>query len=122
MLEDVVPPENVDAQRAVARATETPLAAGENRFRVHEFSEMLYGNAVDIVTPDPTTCGGLLESKRIADRAEENYVVFSPHNVCSPVGTMACVHLATAVPNFDVLEYHARDVDWWPTCSGAMNR
>lgn len=112
-LEDVVPPENMAAQREVARAVDIPLAAGENRFRVHEFKELLYEFGVDIITPDPATCGGLAESKAIANRAEENYIAFSPHNVCSPVGTMACVHLGACIPNFDVLEYHALEVDWW---------
>ena len=112
-LEDVVPPENMDAQREVARATSIPLATGENRFRVHEFKDLLYDFGVDVVTPDPSTCGGLAESKAIANRAEENYIAFSPHNVCSPIGTMACVHLGACIPNFDVLEYHALEVDWW---------
>jgi len=26
---------------------------------------------------------------------------------------MACVHLGASIPNFDVLEYHALEVDWW---------
>jgi gluconate/galactonate dehydratase len=26
---------------------------------------------------------------------------------------MACVHLGATIPNFDVLEYHALEVDWW---------
>ncbi|MFB6192236.1 MAG: mandelate racemase/muconate lactonizing enzyme family protein [Haloarculaceae archaeon] len=112
-LEDVVPPENMDAQREVNRATDTPLATGENRFRVHEFKELLYDFGVDIITPDPCTCGGLAESKAIASRAEENYIAFSPHNVCGPIGTMACVHLGACVPNFSTLEYHALEVDWW---------
>jgi len=50
---------------------------------------------------------------RIADRAEENYVPMSPHTVCSPVGTIACVHLGAATPNFDLPEYHALGGDWW---------
>jgi L-alanine-DL-glutamate epimerase-like enolase superfamily enzyme len=112
-LEDVVPPENMDAQREVNRATTTPLATGENRFRVHEFKELLYDFGVDVITPDPTTCGGLAESKAIANRAEENYIAFSPHNVCGPIGTMACVHLGACVPNFDTLEFHALEVPWW---------
>ena len=112
-LEDVIPPENMEAQREVSQSVNVPLATGENRFRVHEFKDILYNFGVDIVTPDPTTCGGLAESKAIASRAEENYINFSPHNVCSPVGTMACVHLAASIPNFDVLEYHALEVDWW---------
>ena len=112
-LEDLIPPENMEIQRELARSTATPLATGENRFRVHEFKELLYEQAVDIITPDPTTCGGLAESKAIANRAEENYITFSPHNVCSPIGTMACAHLGAAIPNFGVLEYHALEVDWW---------
>ncbi|ADD04405.1 D-gluconate dehydratase [Natrialba magadii ATCC 43099] len=112
-LEDAVPPENMEAQKEVTKATRTPVATGENRFRVFELSDLIYDHGVDIVTPDPTTVGGLGETMRIADRAEENYIPISPHNVCSPVGTMACVHLGAAIPNFDVLEYHALEVDWW---------
>ncbi len=112
-LEDPVPPENMTAQKEVTRATRTPIATGENRFRVHELSELLYDHGVDVITPDPTTVGGLAETVRIADRAEENYIPISPHNVCSPVGTMACVHLGAAIPNFDLLEYHALEVEWW---------
>ena len=112
-LEDLVPPENMDAQIEVTKATRTPVATGENRFRVHELSELMYEHGVDVITPDPTTVGGLGETMRIADRAEENYIPISPHNVCSPVGTMACVHLGAAIPNFDLLEYHALEVEWW---------
>ena len=112
-LEDVVPPENPRAQREVARSTTTPLATGENRFRVHEFADLLGEFGVDVVTPDPTTVGGLAESKAIASRAEENYVTFAPHNVCSPVGTTAVAHLCAAIPNVSYLEYHALEVDWW---------
>ncbi|APX97773.1 mandelate racemase/muconate lactonizing enzyme family protein [Natronorubrum daqingense] len=112
-LEDLIPPENMSAQIEVNQATTTPTATGENRFRVHELSELIYEHGVDIVTPDPTTVGGLSETMRIADRAEENYMPISPHNVCSPIGTMACVHLGAAIPNFDVLEFHALEVDWW---------
>ncbi|RJT01473.1 mandelate racemase/muconate lactonizing enzyme family protein [Halococcus sp. IIIV-5B] len=112
-LEDLLPPENLDAQKAVTASTHTPIATGENRFRVHELSDLLYDQGVDIITPDPTTVGGLAETMKIASRAEENYIPISPHNVCSPIGTMACVHLCAALPNFDVLEYHALEVDWW---------
>ena len=112
-LEDPIPPENTDAQIEVTKATQTPIATGENRFRVHELSDLLYGHGVDIATPDPTTVGGIGETMRIADRAEENYIPLSPHNVCSPIGTMACVHLGAVIPNFDLLEYHALEVDWW---------
>ncbi|QHS16744.1 mandelate racemase/muconate lactonizing enzyme family protein [haloarchaeon 3A1-DGR] len=112
-LEDPIPPENMGAQIEVTRDTRTPIATGENRFRVHELSELIDEHGVDVITPDPTTVGGLAETIRVADRAEEEYMPISPHNVCSPVGTMACVHLGAVIPNFDLLEYHALEVDWW---------
>ena len=40
-------------------------------------------------------------------------VPMAPHNVASPVGTVASVHACATVPNAFVLEWHARDVDWW---------
>ncbi len=78
-----------------------------------ELTNLIHDHGVNVLTPVPTTVGGLAETLRVADRAEENYMPVSPHNVCSPVGTMACIHLAAAVPNFDVLEFHALEVDWW---------
>ena len=112
-LEDVIPPENMAAQRELTQSTTTPIATGENRFRVHEFRELLSEFGVDVLTPDPTTLGGLAESKAIANRAEEQYLTVSPHNVCSPVGTTAVAHLGAAIPNMGVLEYHALEVEWW---------
>lgn len=121
-LEAVVPPENVDAQIEVTGSTSTPIATGENRFRAFELSELIYEHGVDVVTPDSTTVGGLAETIRVADRAEENYVPMSPHNVCSPVGTIVCVHLAAATPNFDLLEYHRWRSTGGRTCSRATSR
>jgi len=40
-------------------------------------------------------------------------VVVSPHNVSSPIGTVAQAHLAASIPNFGVLEFHGRDVPMW---------
>jgi len=39
-LEDVLPPENAAAQREVTRSSPVPIATGENRFRVHEFTDL----------------------------------------------------------------------------------
>lgn len=112
-LEDVIPPENTAAQKELATSTRTPIATGENRFRVHEFGELIADFGVDVLTPDPTTLGGLAESKAIANRAEAAYTTVSPHNVCSPVGTTAVSHLGAAIPNLGVVEYHALEVEWW---------
>jgi galactonate dehydratase len=67
---------------------------------------VLEQRAADIIMPDIQKCGGLLESRKIADMAHTYYVPFAPHCVVSPIGTMSSCHVCAAVPNFLVLEWH----------------
>ncbi len=112
-LEDPLPPENTDALARVTRATSTPIATGENHYQRHQFRELLEREAVDIVSPDFQKSGGLLEGRRIADMAEVHYLAVAPHNISSPIGTMASAHLSAAIPNFLALEWHAASVPFF---------
>lgn len=105
-LEEPVPAENVDAMRDIRESTKTPICCGENLFLRHGFRTILEKRAADIIMPDIQKCGGLLESRKIADMAHTYYVPFAPHCVVSPIGTMASCHVCAAVPNFLVLEWH----------------
>lgn len=105
-LEEPVPAENIDAMRDIRQSTKTPICCGENLFLRHGFRELLEKRAADIIMPDIQKCGGLLESRKIADMAHTYYVPFAPHCVVSPIGTMASCHVCAAVPNFLVLEWH----------------
>src|SRR5260370_1375429 len=77
------------------------------------FSELLEREAVDILAPDFQKVGGLLEGRRIADMADVHYVAVAPHNISSPIGTMASVHLCATIPNFLALEWHAASVPFF---------
>jgi len=112
-LEDPVPPENTDALRRVTSSTTTPIATGENHYQRHHFRELLEREAVDILGPDIQKVGGLLEGRRIADMAEMHYLAVAPHNISSPIGTMASAHLCAAMPNFLALEWHAASVPFF---------
>ncbi|HSB16116.1 MAG TPA: mandelate racemase/muconate lactonizing enzyme family protein [Bryobacteraceae bacterium] len=105
-LEEPVPAENVDAMRDIRESTKTPICCGENLFLRHGFREVLEKRAADILMPDIQKCGGLLESRKIADMAHTYYVPVAPHCVVSPVGAMASCHVCAAIPNFLVLEWH----------------
>lgn len=105
-LEEPVPAENVDAMRDIRESTHTPICCGENLFLRHGFRPVLEKRAADIIMPDIQKCGGLSESRKIADMAHTYYVPFAPHCVVSPIGTMASCHVCAAVPNFLVLEWH----------------
>ena len=112
-LEDPIPPENTDALRRVTSSTTTPIATGENHYQRHHFRELLEREAVDILAPDFQKVGGLLEGRRITDMAEVHYLAVAPHNISSPIGTMASVHLCAAIPNFLALEWHAASVPFF---------
>jgi L-alanine-DL-glutamate epimerase-like enolase superfamily enzyme len=45
--------------------------------------------------------------------ADTYYLAVAPHNISSPIGTIASCHVACAVPNFLALEFHASDVPFW---------
>ncbi len=113
-LEEPVPAENVDAMRDIRASTSTPICCGENLYLRHGFREILEKRAADIIMPDFQKCGGLLESRKIADMAHTYYVPVAPHAVTSPIGMMATAHVGAAIPNFLVQEWHWIDsLDLW---------
>ena len=112
-LEDPVPPENHDVQREVTRSTTTPIASGENVYRVHGQRRLIEEGAVDVITPDLPKVGGMRETRKIADLADLYYVPVAIHNVASPVATAAAAHVASAIPNALAVEFHSYQLDWW---------
>ncbi|MEZ4560970.1 MAG: mandelate racemase/muconate lactonizing enzyme family protein [Caldilineaceae bacterium] len=114
-LEEPVPAENIAAMRKVTESTSTPICSGENLYLRHGFRDLIEQQAVDIIMPDIPKCGGLSECRKIANMAEIYYMPFAPHNVSSPIGTMASAHVCGTVPNFMVLEFHWLHRDYWTT-------
>lgn len=104
-IEEPVPPENLRALKKVAERVRLPIATGERIHLRHEFRELLELQAADVVQPDPTMCGGISETRKLAAWAEAYYVLVAPHNVGGPISTAASLHLGAAIPNFKVLEH-----------------
>lgn len=114
-LEEPIPPENIDVMAEIARSTSTPICAGENLYLRRGFRKLLEQQAVDIIMPDIPKCGGLSECRKIAELADLYSIPFAPHNVSSPIGTMASAHVCATIPNFLILEYHWFHRDYWST-------
>ncbi|MFO7926465.1 mandelate racemase/muconate lactonizing enzyme family protein [Natronomonas sp.] len=112
-VEDPIPPENVDAMRELKRRVDVTLLTGENRYERHGFRDLIENQAVDFLAPDVPKAGGIAETKKIANMAESYYQTLIPHNIGSPVATMATVQLGATIPNLYAIEYHAREVGWW---------
>lgn len=113
-LEDMVPWFYTEQWKTVTDALETPTCTGEDIFMLKGgFKPLLDAHAVDIIQPDLGTSGGVLETKRIGDYAEECGVAMAMHMAGSPVCFMANVHCAAATQNFLALEHHSVDIPWW---------
>ncbi|MBI3462579.1 MAG: mandelate racemase/muconate lactonizing enzyme family protein [Planctomycetes bacterium] len=112
-LEDPCAPENWRDMADIRAAGGCPILSGENLNRRHGFWDLIANRAVDLVAPDIQKCGGMLEAKRIAELAELQGIRFAPHNIASPLGTIASAHVCATVPNFVALEFHGSDVPFW---------
>ena len=77
------------------------------------FLPLLKSGALAVVHPDLLTAGGILETRKIGDLAEEYGVQMNLHMAESPIACMAAVHVAAATRNFMALELHSIDVPWW---------
>jgi L-alanine-DL-glutamate epimerase-like enolase superfamily enzyme len=112
-MEDIVSWEYTDQWKTITDALETPTLTGEDIYLLNGFKPLIDIHAVDIVHPDLATSGGLLETKRIGDYAEEHGVAMAMHQAGTPVSFMANVHCAAATQNFLALEHHSVDLTWW---------
>lgn len=112
-LEDIVSWELTDQWKMMSDALETPLLTGEDIYLLKNFKPLIDIHAVDIVHPDLSSSGGLLETKRIGDYAEEHGVAMAMHQAGTPISFMANVHCAAATQNFLALEHHSIDTPWW---------
>jgi len=111
-IEDPLPPEDLSLLSRLTGMTTTPIASGENVYTRYGFAQLLK-TGIPIITPDSIKAGGLTETRMAAALAAMAEVVVSPHNVSSPIGTVAQAHLAASISNFGVLEFHGRDVPIW---------
>jgi L-alanine-DL-glutamate epimerase-like enolase superfamily enzyme len=116
-LEDCVAWFYTDQWRKITDALETPTLTGEDIYMLGGmlggFKPLIDAHAVDIIHPDLVSAGGILETKKIADYAEEAGIACAFHANSTPVAWMANVHCAAATENFLALEHHNVDNLWW---------
>ena len=122
-LEEPVAPDNLDAMHSLRATSDVPIAAGERCLGRWGFRQMIERDAVDVIQPDISWCGGLIEVQKIAAWAELHQMVVSLHNANSPFATMVGCHLGAALPNFMVLEsFDDFDDEWVASAFPGMLR
>lgn len=103
-VEEPVLCENEEAFQELRRHTVIPIATGERNFTRWGFKNMLAGGGVDIIQPDLSHAGGLLECKKIAAMAECYDVAVAPHCPLGPIALAACLQLDFCTPNAFIQE------------------
>jgi galactonate dehydratase len=81
-----------------------PVATGERLTTKYEFFDILKNNSASIIQMNLGRVGGILEAKKIASLSEVFYAQIAPHIYNGPVGAAASIQLATATPNFLIME------------------
>src|SRR6266511_2164826 len=112
-LEDLVPWQFTDKWVQLERALNTPVCTGEDIYLKEGFRPLIEARAVNIIHPDLATSGGIVETKKIGDMAQDHGISMALHMAGTPISTMASVHCAAATENFIALEHHFTEVPFW---------
>ncbi|MBN2984085.1 MULTISPECIES: mandelate racemase/muconate lactonizing enzyme family protein [Cohnella] len=112
-MEDMIPWQYTEQYARLSRAMTTPICTGEDIYLKENFRPLLEAGGVSVIHPDVLTAGGILETKKIGDMAQDYGVAMAIHMAESPIACLAAAHVAAATENFLALEYHSCEVDWW---------
>jgi galactonate dehydratase len=103
-IEEPLLSENPEGLAQIAALTSTPIALGERLYSRWDFKPFFELGAVDIIQPDLSHAGGLLECRKIAAMAEAYDIAVAPHCPLGPLALAACLQLAACTPNVAIQE------------------
>ena len=112
-LEDMIPWQYTELWKKITDSIDVPTLTGEDIYLKEPFKVLCENHAVDIIHPDLASSGGLLETKKIGDMAQEYGVAMAMHFAGTPISFFANVHCAAATENFIALEHHSLDTPFW---------
>jgi len=124
-LEDLSPmfyeepllPEHYPAYQQLAALTTVPLAMGERLTGRQAFKEIIEEGTLDILQPDISHVGGIMEARKIAAWAEVSDIMMAPHCPLGPIAFAAALQFDFCTPNVLIQEtsmgihYNRGDID-----------
>ncbi len=78
-LEEPLPAQDTEGYRRLRQSCEIPIAGGEHCYNIAEFRRFMEAEALDIVQPDITWCGGMSTLVEVYRMGEEFGVQVCPH-------------------------------------------
>lgn len=103
-IEEPFMPDELGKYAALARAVDTPIAAGEQEATTLDFQRLLDAG-VEILQPDVTRAGGIVECGRIAELARVSGRRCVPHAWSTGIIKAATLHVLAAMPEAELFEY-----------------
>ena len=103
-IEEPLLSENPEGLRQIAELVSTPIALGERLYSRWDFKPFFEAGAVDIIQPDLSHAGGILECRKIAAMAEAYDIAVAPHCPLGPLALASCLQLAACTPNVAIQE------------------
>lgn len=97
--EEPLTPEHSDSFRQLSDVTSIPLAAGERLAGRAEFKDLIYHGYLDILQPDISHVGGIMEAKKIAAWAEASDMMMALHCPLGPIAFSAALQFDFCTPN-----------------------
>ena len=103
-IEEPLLSENLEGLAQIGSLTSTPIALGERLYSRWDYKPIFESRAVDIIQPDLSHAGGLLECRKIAAMAEAYDIAVAPHCPLGPLALASCLQLAACTPNVAIQE------------------
>jgi galactonate dehydratase len=103
-IEEPLLSENPEGLRQISELVSTPIALGERLYSRWDFKPFFEAGAVDIIQPDLSHAGGILECRKIAAMAEAYDIAVAPHCPLGPLALASCLQLAACTPNVAIQE------------------
>jgi L-alanine-DL-glutamate epimerase-like enolase superfamily enzyme len=104
-LEEPLPRHDYEHLRELRTASPISIAGGEVNQGFPELQRLLLDRCYDILQPDVTLCEGFLRLRGLATMAHAAQVLVNPHSWGDPLGMVANLHLAAAIPNTSYFEF-----------------
>lgn len=103
-IEEPVLPEHYEALKEITKHTTIPIATGERTYTRWGFKQMISDGIVDIIQPDLSHAGGILETRKIAAMAEAYDIAVAPHCPLGPIALASSLQLDACTPNVFIQE------------------
>lgn len=115
--EEPLLPEHGKSFSQLSGITSIPIAAGERLAGRGSFKDLIYHADIDVLQPDISHVGGIMEAKKIASWAEASDMMMALHCPLGPVAFSAALQFDFCTPNALIQEtsmgihYNQGDID-----------